>query len=87
MPSWTPTQRLADHILGGTLDEFVRSRRPGRSWRLLARDLYEATGHEIDVTYVTLTSWFPDLVGGEAEVEADAPDEDEDRVQELARSA
>lgn len=59
----TPTGRLADVLLGdnGPLERFVRSRRTnGRSWRLIARDLYEATGREVDVTYETLRSWFPD---------------------------
>lgn len=55
----TPTQRAADHILGGTLAEFVASRRvEGRSWRLIARDLMEATG--IDVTHETIRGWFSD---------------------------
>lgn len=59
----TPTLRLADLLLGdqGPLEEFVRSRRAsGRAWRLVARDLYEATNREVDVTYETLRSWFPD---------------------------
>lgn len=58
----TPTVRLAEVLLGGdgALEEFVSSRRPQRSWRLLARDLYEATDGQIDVTYETLRSWFPD---------------------------
>ena len=58
----TPTHRLADLLLGddGPLETFVRSRRP-RSWRLIARDLYEATN--LDLTYETLRSWFPDEAG------------------------
>lgn len=59
----TPTHRLADILLGadGPLEHFVRSRRRNRrSWRLVARDVYEATDHEIDLTYETLRSWFPD---------------------------
>lgn len=90
MSSTTPTQRLADYLLGGTLDEFVRSRRPDRSWRLIARDLYEATGHEIDVTYMTLTNWYQDLIGDEPDVGEPNLDEDADAepdVVELARSA
>lgn len=61
----TPTHRLADVLLGdeGPLERFVRERRAAnRSWRLLARDIYEATGEEIDLTYETLRSWFPDEV-------------------------
>lgn len=53
------TQRLADTLLDGQLEEFVRSRRAkGRSWRLISRDLYEATG--VDVSYETLRVWFPE---------------------------
>lgn len=52
-------QRLADTLLDGGLDEFVQSRRAvGRSWRLIARDLYEDT--KVDVTYETLRGWYPD---------------------------
>lgn len=59
----TPNRRLADLILAddGPLEDFVRSRRAdGIAWRLIARDLYEATGREVDLTYETLRSWFPD---------------------------
>jgi hypothetical protein len=57
----TPNHRLADILLGddGPLENFVRTRRAtGRAWRLIARDLYEAT--DLDLTYETLRSWFPD---------------------------
>lgn len=59
----TPTRRLAEMLLDGKLEEFVRSRRgskPPRPWRLIERDLYEATDGQVDVTYETLRSWFPD---------------------------
>lgn len=57
MPTPTPTQIAANHVLDGKLDEFVGERRAaGRSWRLIARDLLDATG--IDVTHETLRSWF-----------------------------
>lgn len=57
----TPTQRLATMILGRDLGTFVAERRANRrAWRYIARDLYEATGGEIDVTYETLRSWYPD---------------------------
>ena len=53
------TQQLVELKLGGGLEDFIRSRRiSGRSWRLVARDVYEATG--IDVTYETLRAWYPD---------------------------
>ncbi len=57
----TPTQRLATHLLGEPVAEFVTARRAeGRSWRFVARDLYDATGGQIDVTYETLRSWYGD---------------------------
>lgn len=61
--SQTATHVLADHLLGaeGPLEDFVALRRSeGRAWRLIARDLYEATDCKVDVTYETLRSWFPD---------------------------
>lgn len=58
MQSTTPLQMLADALLDTSLDEFVQERRPARAWRLIARDLYEATGGKVDVTDVTLASWF-----------------------------
>ena len=61
--TFTPRHRLANLLLGdqGPLEEFVRIRRAeGRPWRLIARDLYEATDSEVDVTYETLRQWFPD---------------------------
>lgn len=55
----TPTQRLADLLLPTTLSAFVQERRDvGRSWRLIARDLHEQTGGQIDVTAETLRGWF-----------------------------
>lgn len=57
----TPTARLADHILGEPVADFIRARRAeGRSWRMVERDLREATDGQIDVTYETLRTWFPD---------------------------
>ena len=64
--SQTPTHRLADLLLAdaGPLERFVRERRasttPERSWRLVARDLLEATNHGVDLTGETLRSWFAD---------------------------
>lgn len=63
----TDRQRLLNHALGdaGPVEQFVRTRRAdGRAWRLIERDLYEATGE--DVTYETLRSWFPDGVEASA---------------------
>lgn len=61
----TIAHQLADELLGpdGPLEHFVAERRSQRrSWRLIARDLYEATDRRVDVTYETLRSWFPDPV-------------------------
>lgn len=56
----TPTQALARTMVDD-LDEFVISRRrDGRSWRLIARDLYDATNGRIDVTLETVRSWYGD---------------------------
>jgi hypothetical protein len=61
MTSRPPTQRLADLLLGQSLDDFVLSRRAEeRSWRLIARDLYERTNGQVDVTHETLRSWYGD---------------------------
>jgi hypothetical protein len=39
----------------------VRERRERkRSWRLIARDLLTATDGEVDLTFETIRSWFPD---------------------------
>lgn len=67
----TPTQRLADALLSpsGDLDSFVTSRReqaPPRSWRLIARDLLEATQGQVDVTAQTLHTWYGDDTAGAA---------------------
>lgn len=62
MAGRTPTYRLADNLLDGDLEHIVTEHRAdGRSWRWIARDLYDRTGHVVDVTHETLRSWFPDL--------------------------
>lgn len=55
----TPTQRLASLLLQRPVGEWVgEQREAGRSWRLLARDLYTATDGQIDVTAETLRGWY-----------------------------
>ena len=57
----TPTFRLADRLVDEGVEAFVNTRRAqGKSWRIIARDLWTATDGEIDVTYETLRSWFAD---------------------------
>lgn len=61
----TPTAELADLKLGdaGPLEQFVRTRRAEkRAWRLIARDLSDATDGAVDVSYETLRVWFPEDV-------------------------
>jgi RAB protein geranylgeranyltransferase component A len=50
--------RLADTLLKGTtLREFVLQRRlKQQSWRVISRDLFNATG--VDVSDVSLRKWF-----------------------------
>jgi hypothetical protein len=61
METITPMARLAEALLGQPVEQFVRTRRnSGRSWRLIARDLYDATDHQVDVTHETVRTWFPD---------------------------
>lgn len=62
--SRTPAHQLADLLLGdeGPLEDFVRERRAeGRSWRMIALDLYEELP-ELDrpIAGESLRGWFPD---------------------------
>lgn len=55
----TPTQKLANVLLGQDVRDFIAERRAAnRAWRFIARDLYEATNGQVDVTYETLRQWF-----------------------------
>jgi hypothetical protein len=57
----TPTFRLAQQLLSDDLRTFIVSRKAeGRSWQHIARDLWLATNHEIDVTGVTVQKWAED---------------------------
>jgi len=54
----TATQRLASVLLDQDVCDYIAEKRAaGRSWRLLARDLYDATGGHVDVTSETLRQW------------------------------
>jgi hypothetical protein len=62
----TPTQRLAELALGADLEQFVRDRRAAkRAWRLIARDLLEATDGQADITHESLRNWYPDAANAE----------------------
>lgn len=58
MPTPTATQRLASHILGQSVEEFALSRRPEKSWRVIAGELRDATGGAVDVHPETLRLWY-----------------------------
>lgn len=64
MPNPTPagvtaTRRLADTLLDGQLDEYVRQRREAhKSWRLISRDLLDEI--KVDIHERTLWSWYPE---------------------------
>lgn len=65
MPRKTPTHRLLDRLIDGGLEAFVREHRAdGRSWRVVSREIYDATGEDISIE--SLRSWFPDDENGEA---------------------
>lgn len=58
MDTLTPNQKLAGMILGKPVKQYIRERRAaGRSWRLVARDLYDATNGQIDITYQAAKNW------------------------------
>lgn len=45
-------------LLGQPVQDWISARRAsGRPWRLIARDLYEQTNGQIDVTHETLRTW------------------------------
>lgn len=55
--SATVTRRLADQLMDGQLDGFVKSRRTtGMSWRRIALDIRDEIG--LDLTDRTLINWF-----------------------------
>ena len=58
VPPMTPTEQLAEMILGEPVRDWIEKRRArGTSWRFIARDLYESTSGRIDVTHETLRNW------------------------------
>lgn len=73
----TSTKLLADLLLeqgqGRDLASFVAERRPGKSWRIIARELYEATDRKVDITSQTLRTWFGDGHRGRNGAQASPP--------------
>ncbi len=54
----TPTQRLATLLLGRDVNAYVAEKRDdGVAWRFIARDLYDRTDGQVDVTHETLRQW------------------------------
>ena len=59
----TPTQELADRLLGRPLAEYVaemRSARPRWPWRLISRQLAADTDGQVNVSHEALRGWYPD---------------------------
>jgi len=54
----TASQQLATILLRQDVIEWIVERRPDTSWRKLARELYDATDGQVDVTQQTLYSWY-----------------------------
>jgi hypothetical protein len=59
MPTATSAnQKLATALLKQDVVDFIAERRPDRSWRVIARDIYEATKGQVDVTPQTVINWY-----------------------------
>ena len=59
--SLTPTQRLAEEVLGTDLGEYVRTKRQARpqwSWTLIAEQLAIDTDGKVAVTSMALWNWY-----------------------------
>jgi hypothetical protein len=55
---FSPTARLADHLLPEGLEAFIGGhRQAGRSWRWIARELGRRTDWAIDVAHETVRAW------------------------------
>lgn len=59
--SLTPTQRLAEEVLGSDLGEYVRQKRVARprwSWALIAEQLATDTDGKVTVSGQSLWEWY-----------------------------
>lgn len=55
----THLRQFADHVLGGRLDSFVTEHRArGVSWEAIAKELWDYTGHKINLSGQTLRGWY-----------------------------
>jgi len=59
----TPTQQLADRLLGRPLAEYVAEKRsaiPRWPWRLISQQLAADTDGQVAVSHEALRGWHPD---------------------------
>jgi hypothetical protein len=55
----THLRQFADHVLRGRLDDFVLEHRAqGVSWEAIAKELWDCTGHKINLSGQTLRQWY-----------------------------
>jgi hypothetical protein len=60
----TTLQRLAEHMLGMSLHDWIAAQRAeGLSWQRVASELSEATNGVIEINRETLRGWFRDADG------------------------
>lgn len=65
----TPTQRLAEHLLGRSLAEYIaekRNARPRWSWQLIAEQLAEDTAGQVSVSHEAVRNWHADFAAENA---------------------
>lgn len=67
MPNASPTQSLAETILGEPLEAWLTVRsEAGSSLRTIATELRRATGDKVDVTAETIRKWLKDFAEAKA---------------------
>lgn len=67
--SATPLKLLAEHLLDEPLDDYVLSKRRARPqwpWQLIAEQLAEDTGGQVNLSRETLRLWYTDELGASA---------------------
>jgi hypothetical protein len=60
-PKLTPTQRLAEEVLGEDLGQYVRAKRQARprwTWALISEQLATDTSNKVSVTPQALWGWY-----------------------------
>jgi len=57
----TPTKRLAELLLGQSVESWIATKRDaGRSWRQIADDLSEQTNGQVTVSHEAVRLWMSD---------------------------